>query len=104
MTMVLETAAGEGVTGALTLMVREARLLCPGVRHVVLADPGGRALPTFTPGSHIAVNWSEGRHNSYSLTGPSIEPDHYAISVRLDETATAVHAGSTTSGLGSPSG
>ncbi|KAF0965925.1 PDR/VanB family oxidoreductase [Rhodococcus sp. T7] len=91
MTMVLETVPGEGVTGTLTLTVREARVLCPGVRHVVLADEGGRALPTFTPGSHIAVNWAEGRHNSYSLTGPSIEPDHYAISVRLDENG---HGGS----------
>ncbi|BAH50794.1 PDR/VanB family oxidoreductase [Rhodococcus opacus] len=91
MTMTLETVAGEGVTGTLALTVREARLLCPGVRHVVLAAPGGRALPTFTPGSHVAVNWAEGRHNSYSLTGPSIEPDHYAISVRLDESG---HGGS----------
>ncbi|AWK71675.1 oxidoreductase [Rhodococcus oxybenzonivorans] len=84
MTTALETVAGE-ITGGLTLTVREARLLCPGIRHIVLADPAGRPLPSFTPGSHITVNWAEGRHNSYSLTGPSIEPDHYAISVRLDE-------------------
>ncbi|MFC0451734.1 PDR/VanB family oxidoreductase [Rhodococcus jostii] len=91
MTMTLETVAGEGVAGGLALTVCEARLLCPGIRHVVLADPGGRALPSFTPGSHIAVEWAEGRRNSYSLTGPSLEPDHYAISVRLDENG---HGGS----------
>ncbi|QZS58820.1 PDR/VanB family oxidoreductase [Rhodococcus opacus] len=91
MTTALETVAGESITGGLTLTVREARLLCPGIRHVVLADPAGRTLPSFTPGSHIAVTWAEGRQNSYSLTGPSIEPDHYAISVRLDENG---HGGS----------
>ena len=60
MTTALETVAGESITGGLTLTVREARLLCPGIRHVVLADPAGRTLPSFTPGSHIAVTWAEG--------------------------------------------
>lgn len=91
MTTTLETVAGENTTGELVLTVREAQLLCSGIRQVVLADPAGRTLPSFTPGSHIAVNWAEGRRNSYSLTGPSIEPDHYAISVRLDENG---HGGS----------
>ncbi|MFC9554865.1 PDR/VanB family oxidoreductase [Rhodococcus sp. NPDC056960] len=91
MTLTLETVAGEGVSSGLALTVREARTLCAGIRHVALADPDGRALPSFTPGSHLAVDWAEGRRNSYSLTGPSIEPDHYAISVRLDENG---HGGS----------
>ncbi|QHG84115.1 PDR/VanB family oxidoreductase [Rhodococcus rhodochrous] len=74
----------------LQLTVAETIALRPTVRHVRLVDPVGRPLPSFTPGSHIVVACGTGpggrpRRNSYSLTGPAFEPDHYAISVRLEE-------------------
>lgn len=74
------SAAGSG----LTMRVRSVATLCADVREVVL-EGVDTALPSFAPGSNIAVEWAPGLRNSYSLTGPSVEPDHYAISVRLDE-------------------
>ncbi|SNT52678.1 PDR/VanB family oxidoreductase [Rhodococcoides kyotonense] len=69
----------------LALRVRDIREVCSGVRQVVLVSADGMHLPSFTPGSNLSLEWAPGRRNSYSLTGPSVEPDHYAISVRLDE-------------------
>src|ERR1700722_4051553 len=65
------------------LKVAAATPLTADVRKLVLTTTDGSALPSFTPGSHIAVECGDGRRNAYSLTGPGVEPDHYAISVRL---------------------
>jgi dimethylamine monooxygenase subunit B len=73
------------MTESLSLRVRRARPLCTGVRQIELVDVDDESLPSFTPGSNLSLEWTAGRRNSYSLTGPSIEPDHYSISVRLDE-------------------
>ncbi|WZH50857.1 MAG: PDR/VanB family oxidoreductase [Nocardioides alkalitolerans] len=59
----------------------------PGIRSLTLAAPDGGRLPSFTPGSHLVLDVpaGEGRPrraaNAYSLTGESIDPRHYAISV-----------------------
>ncbi|MBM7461491.1 PDR/VanB family oxidoreductase [Rhodococcus coprophilus] len=76
-------------TGAV-LSVGDITELSPTVRHLRLIAPDGHDLPSFTPGSHIVVTCGTGtdgrpRRNSYSLTGPGFEPDHYGISVRRDE-------------------
>uniref|UniRef100_UPI003555E938 PDR/VanB family oxidoreductase n=1 Tax=Rhodococcus qingshengii TaxID=334542 RepID=UPI003555E938 len=76
--------AGTAQRDVVELYVRDVRELCPGVRQLVLTHPAGAALPSFVPGSNISIEWAPGRWNSYSLTGPSLEPDHYAISVRRD--------------------
>ena len=68
----------------LELVVARTRMLCADVREIVLSDSSGATLPSFPAGSHIAVEWSPGQRNSYSLTGPSVEPEWYSISVRLD--------------------
>lgn len=75
----------------LLLRVAGARLLCEGIREVTLAAVDGTALPSFAPGSHLAITWAAGERNSYSLTGPMVEPRHYSISVRRDD---AGHGGS----------
>ncbi|MGW0027055.1 PDR/VanB family oxidoreductase [Rhodococcus sp. NPDC003383] len=91
MTLMSDASAGHARAETdLYLSVTDTIELSPTVRHVRLADPGGRSLPSFTPGSHVVVACGTGpdgraRRNSYSLTGPSFEPDHYAISVRLEE-------------------
>ncbi|QYB07714.1 PDR/VanB family oxidoreductase [Rhodococcus sp. USK10] len=66
------------------MVVADTALLCQDIRQVVLKPADGARLPSFTPGSHIAVTWQAGHRNAYSLTGPAIEPDHYSISVRRD--------------------
>ena len=91
MTLLPENQAGNTpVATGLVLSVGETTEVSPTVRHVRLTAPDGRVLPSFTPGSHIVVTCGTGpdgqpRRNSYSLTGPGFEPDHYGISVRLDE-------------------
>jgi dimethylamine monooxygenase subunit B len=66
------------------LTVAAVTALTADVREFVLVAADGPALPSYPPGSHVAVECNAGRRNSYSLTGPGLEPDHYAISVRLD--------------------
>lgn len=51
-----------------------------GIRSITLADPDGRALPGFVPGSHLVVHAGECT-NAYSLTGDGTHPTHYSISV-----------------------
>ncbi|MGW0040705.1 PDR/VanB family oxidoreductase [Rhodococcus sp. NPDC003348] len=71
------------------LVVAAVGMPADGVRHLRLVDPEGAPLPSFTPGSHVVVTCGvdddgRPRRNSYSLTGPELEPDAYEISVRLD--------------------
>ncbi len=52
----------------------------PGIRGLTLARRDGGPLPSFPPGSHLAIEC--GRVvNAYSLTGDGLAPTHYAISV-----------------------
>lgn len=67
-----------------TLVVTRTTALTPDVREVVLARPEGGPLPSFAPGSHLALHCGPGLRNAYSLTGPGLDPRHYAVSVRLD--------------------
>lgn len=93
--MIAETAQRSGELGdrstEMSMRVASISVLCTGVRGLTLRSATGQLLPSFTPGSNVSVEWAPGRRNSYSLTGPSLEPDHYAISVRLDD---AGHGGS----------
>jgi len=52
----------------------------PDVRSLTMARPNGGTLPSFTPGSHIVVQCG-GAANAYSLTGDSVQPTQYEISV-----------------------
>ncbi|MEZ7238294.1 PDR/VanB family oxidoreductase [Rhodococcus sp. GXMU-t2271] len=92
--MTLVSDAGAAVRrndATLTLAVAEVTTVATGVRHVRFVDPTGAPLPSFTPGSHVVLSCGphddgRPRRNSYSLTGPELEPQSYSISVRLDET------------------
>ncbi|MGW4249482.1 oxidoreductase, partial [Nocardia sp. NPDC004722] len=66
------------------LRIADAAMLTATVRELILVDPDGGVLPSFAPGSHLAIDLEAGRRNSYSLTGPSVRPDHYAVSVRRE--------------------
>lgn len=56
----------------------------PGIRSVTLVRPDGAPLPGYTPGSHVVVHCGGPGGtlaNAYSLTGDSVAPESYAISV-----------------------
>ncbi|MDF9717904.1 PDR/VanB family oxidoreductase [Nocardioides sp. ChNu-99] len=59
----------------------------PGVRSLSLARPDGGALPSWTPGSHVVVEVPPGAGrerrlaNAYSLTGETVHPSAYTVSV-----------------------
>jgi ferredoxin-NADP reductase len=65
---------------ALELVVAAVDDSVPDVRSVTLARPDGGILPSFTPGSHIVVQCGDVA-NAYSLTGDSVHPTQYRISV-----------------------
>jgi ferredoxin-NADP reductase len=52
----------------------------PGIRTLTLARPDGTALPSFTPGSHLVIECGD-VVNAYSLTGESVTPPAYVVSV-----------------------
>ncbi|MET0820160.1 MAG: PDR/VanB family oxidoreductase [Aeromicrobium sp.] len=52
----------------------------PAIRSLVLGREDGAVLPSFTPGSHLVIECGP-RSNAYSLTGESIAPTTYRISV-----------------------
>jgi len=65
---------------ALQLRVRDVVTVAADVRSVTLEALDGAPLPSFTAGSHLVLDCG-GRRNAYSLTGPTIEPHTYSISV-----------------------
>lgn len=73
--------------GRLALRVVEVDDSVPGVRSLALAAADGGALPSYTPGSHVVLDVPVGPGrtrrlaNAYSLTGESVDPDVYRISV-----------------------
>lgn len=72
-------------TDRLELVVEAIDDAVPGIRSVRLARRDGTPLPGYTPGSHVVVH-CDGVANAYSLTGDSIAPTRYEISVlRIDE-------------------
>lgn len=83
----LLTATALPAGARLTLEVAALDDTVPGVRSLTLARPDGGALPSYTPGSHVVVDVpaGDGRArplaNAYSLTGESVHPPTYSISV-----------------------
>jgi ferredoxin-NADP reductase len=73
----------------LDLRVAAVATPCPGVRALTLTGDG--PLPSYPPGAHLAVEWSPGRRNPYSLTPPpgrsvavpGLEPEAYRVTVAL---------------------
>ncbi|GAY17465.1 PDR/VanB family oxidoreductase [Mycobacterium sp. shizuoka-1] len=52
----------------------------PEIRTLTLARPDRTVLPSFTPGSHLVIQWPGGA-NAYSLTGETAAPREYVVSV-----------------------
>ncbi|CAN5844367.1 PDR/VanB family oxidoreductase [soil metagenome] len=64
----------------LHLVVRAIDDGLPGIRTLTLARPDGAPLPSFTPGSHLVIECGAVA-NAYSLTGESLAPSEYTVSV-----------------------
>ena len=79
----------------LTLQVRRKQAEADGVCSLELVDPGGAALPPFSPGSHVDVHLPDGLVRQYSLCNPPTDTHHYQIAVlRAPDSrggSTAVH-------------
>ena len=65
---------------ALTLEVVAVDDTTPGIRTLTMARPDRGPLPSFTPGSHIVIEY-DGGANAYSLTGETSAPRAYMVSV-----------------------
>jgi ferredoxin-NADP reductase len=64
----------------LHLVVRAIDDALPGIRTLTLSRQDGAPLPSFTPGSHLVIECGEVL-NAYSLTGESVTPPAYVVSV-----------------------
>lgn len=76
--------APEARTIVRRVTVGRARSEAEGVLGVTLADPAGRALPAWTPGSHLDVVLPSGEARKYSLCGPA-ESGDWRIAVLREE-------------------
>ncbi|WLP92913.1 PDR/VanB family oxidoreductase [Gordonia sp. NB41Y] len=71
--------------GTLQLVVTAITRPGADIATFTLADPAGRPLPAFPPGSHLVVQAGT-KTNAYSLTSDGTHPGHYSISVlRVDD-------------------
>jgi ferredoxin-NADP reductase len=64
-----------------TLEVASAELCATDVVTLTLVDPGGDALPAWTPGAHIDVDLGTGLVRQYSLCGDPDDPERWRIAV-----------------------
>jgi ferredoxin-NADP reductase len=83
----LPISAHPAVEGGLQLEVTNISPQTKSIVSITLADPSGRTLPSYVPGSHLVVQYGSGV-NAYSLTGSGNGPSEYTISVlRVEEGA-----------------
>ncbi len=76
------------VDGGLQLEVTNVSPQTDSIVSITLADPSGRKLPSYVPGSHLVVQYGGEGVNAYSLTGSGNDPSEYTISVlRVEEGA-----------------
>ncbi|MCM0620762.1 PDR/VanB family oxidoreductase [Nocardioides bruguierae] len=84
----------------IALVVTGLTALTPSIREVVLAPIDGGSLPSYAPGSHLVLDVpvGDGREralaNAYSLTGETVEPTEYRISVLRCDPADGAAGGS----------
>ena len=64
----------QGFPSGVTVLVAGRRRVADEVVELVLADPGGGALPRWSVGSHIDVRVPTGESRQYSLCGDPADP------------------------------
>lgn len=84
----LPISAHPAVEGGLQLEVTRVVPQTSSIVSITLAEPSGRSLPSYVPGSHLVVQYGDEGVNAYSLTGSGNAPSEYTISVlRVEEGA-----------------
>ena len=68
----------------LALRVASATDAARDIRRFDLVDPGGAALPPFTPGAHALIQAPSGATRRYSLCNGPSERDRYVIAVKRE--------------------
>jgi phthalate 4,5-dioxygenase reductase subunit len=66
----------------LNLVVQEKKPLEGDVYQLILSNPSGNSLPSFTPGSHIEVQTPNGLYRHYSLIGDGKVPNEYQLGIK----------------------
>jgi ferredoxin-NADP reductase len=74
-----ELVSEPGAAASLRVVRRE--LVARDVMSLTFADPWGRRLPSWTPGSHVDVILPNGMTRQYSLCGDRWDPYHYTVSI-----------------------
>ncbi len=80
----LESAAPQTTEDRLTVRVRSIVYQAQDIHSYELVDPGGGALPRFTPGSHVDLYFRDGRVRQYSLCGDPRDTLRYLIAVQRE--------------------
>ncbi len=65
-----------------SLIVKEKNSLEGDVYQLILCNPSGDLLPSFTPGSHIEVKTPNGLYRHYSLIGDGKSPNQYELGIK----------------------
>lgn len=73
-----------GRHGMMSLVVDEIVRETPSIVSVWLADPDGRPLPSWDPGSHIDLQLITRHERQYSLCGDPTDAHRYRIAVRRE--------------------
>ena len=71
----------EAETETMSLRVRQLQHEADGVVSVLLVDPAGGALPTWTAGAHLELQLPSGRIRHYSLGGDPNDRSSYLVAV-----------------------
>lgn len=80
-------AAAPSDTTQLTLTVARKSQIADDIYLFELRDSGGGGgeLPSFSPGSHVAVTTPTGQKRRYSLCNDSAERDRYVIAIKQEK-------------------
>ncbi len=68
----------------ITVQVARTEEAADGIQLFELRDPGGGALPTFSPGAHLSVRVLAGSMRNYSIASDPADTDRYIIAVKRE--------------------
>jgi len=64
------------------LILKEKNPLEGDVYQLILSNPSGGSLPSFTPGSHIELITPKGLYRHYSLISHELTPNEYELGIK----------------------
>ncbi|MEC4723404.1 PDR/VanB family oxidoreductase [Noviherbaspirillum sp. CPCC 100848] len=78
-------ALSQGTESMMQLRIASAQFAAEGIKTFEFVHPEGKALPPFTPGSHIKVEVPNGLIRKYSLCNDPNDNSRYMITVKRDD-------------------